>query len=162
MAARTIRGAVAGLIGVAAMAGVITTLRRALLTSEQLAASRTHPEKIVQTIADKMEKGDVPDQQRRRLGDLIHYGYGATWGAILAVGMSNREIRVGRYGLALGMGLWTFGFNVLLPAIGAHPGTWTWKRREFVLTLSAHTAYGLATAATLRLFDANRPQGRTP
>ena len=55
MAARTIRGAVAGLIGVAAMAGVITTLRRALLTSEQLAASRTHPEKIVQTIADKTQ-----------------------------------------------------------------------------------------------------------
>lgn len=152
MVSRTIRGAVAGLIGVAAMAGVITTLRRALLTSEQLAASRTHPEKIVQTIADKMDAGELPDQTRRRLGDLIHYGYGAMWGAVLALVGSGREIRVARDGLALGLGLWAFGFNVLLPTIGAHPGTWTWKRREFVLTLSAHIAYGLATAGSIRLF----------
>jgi hypothetical protein len=138
------------------MAGVITTLRRWLLTSEQLAASRTHPEKIVQRIADQMDAGALEDQTRRRLGDLIHYGYGATWGAILAVAGSGRDIRVVRDGLGLGLGLWAFGFNVLLPAMGAHPGTWTWKRREFVLTLSAHVAYGLATTAALRLFTEER------
>ncbi len=157
----SMRGAGAGLVGVAAMAGVITTLRRWLLTSDQLSASRTHPEKIVQRVADVAGVGELDDQTRRRLGDLIHYGYGATWGAILAVAMSDREVRIGRDGLMLGMGLWVFGFNVLLPLIGAHPGTWTWKRREFVLTLSAHTAYGLATAATLRLIDVGRPTRRT-
>ncbi len=144
-------GAVAGLVGVAAMAGVITTLRRALLTSEQLAASRTHPEKIVQRIADQADMGTLEDQTRRRLGDLIHFGYGATWGAILAAATRNRQVRITGDGLALGLGLWAFGFNVMLPAMGAHPGTWTWKRREFVLTLSAHIAYGIATAGTLRL-----------
>ena len=144
------RGAVAGMVGVAAMAGVITTLRRALLTSEELANSRTHPEKIVQRLADTAEMGTLDDQTRRQLGDVIHFGYGATWGAVLAAMTEDREIDIGRDGLALGLGLWAFGFNVLLPAIGAHPGTWTWKRREFVLTLSAHATYGVVTAAALR------------
>ena len=138
------------MIGVAAMAGVITTLRRALLTSEELAKSRTHPEKIVQRLADTTEMGTLDDRTRRQLGDVIHFGYGAMWGAVLAVMTEDREIDIGRDGLTLGLGLWAFGFNVLLPAIGAHPGTWTWKRREFVLTLSAHTTYGIVTAAALR------------
>lgn len=154
------RGPIAGLVGVAAMAGTITTLRRALLTSEQLAASRTHPEKIVQRVADAAGAGELEDQIRRRLGDLIHFGYGATWGAALAALTRSRDVRVSRDGLALGLGLWAFGFNVLLPAIGAHPGTWTWKRREFVLTLSAHTAYGLVTAGVLRLFQVSTDQAR--
>ncbi len=46
---RTItKGAVGGPVDVAGMAGVITTLRRWLITSEELTKSRTHHEKIVQ------------------------------------------------------------------------------------------------------------------
>lgn len=157
----SMRGAAAGLAGVAAMAGVITTMRRWLLTSEQLAASRTHPEKIVQRIADTMGAGELDDQTRRRLGDIIHFGYGATWGAILSIRTSDREIRIGRDGLTLGLGLWVFGFNVLLPLIRAHPGSWTWKRREFALTLAAHTTYGLTTAAALKLYGGKRPGSTT-
>lgn len=157
----TAKGAAAGLIGVAAMAGVITTMRRWLLTSGQLAASQTHPEKIVQRIAHIGGAGDLDARTRRRLGDLIHFGYGATWGVVLARITSDRPIRIARDGLALGLGLWAFGFNVLLPAIGAHPGTWTWKRREFALTLAAHTTYGIATAAALELMKRDHTNGRT-
>src|SRR5665811_2389264 len=97
----------------------ITTMRRWLLTSEQLSASRTHPEKIDQRIADTTGAGELDDQTRRRLGDLIHFGYGASWGAVLAIVTSGRPIRIRRDGLVLGLGLWTFGFNVLLPMISA-------------------------------------------
>ena len=132
------------------MVGVITTLRRWLLTSEQLAQSQTHPEKIVQRLADIAGSGELGDRTRRRYGDLLHFGYGALWGSILAWTVRSRDVRVTRDGATLGLGLWVFGFNVLLPALGAHRGPWTWRRREFVLTLSAHTAYGVMTAAALR------------
>lgn len=132
------------------MVGVITTLRRWLLSSDQLAASQTHPEKIVQRVADISGIGTLEDQTRRRSGDIVHFGYGAAWGAILATVVRSRDIRIGRDGLALGLGLWAFGFNVLLPVLRAHRGPWTWHRREFVLTLSAHAAYGVTTAAALR------------
>jgi hypothetical protein len=155
----TTKGVIAGMLGVAGMAGVITTLRRGLLSSEQLAASRTHPEKIVVRAADTLGMEDLADQTRRRLGDLMHFGYGAIWGVALARFTQTRRVHIVAHGLGLGLGLWTFGFNALLPAIRAHPGPWTWKRREFVLTLSAHITYGLVTAATLRLFqhEGNQP-----
>ena len=146
-----LHGSMAGLVGVAAMAGVITTLRRGLLTSDELAAARTHPEKMTQRIADGLGAGALDDRTRRQLGDLLHFGYGAMWGAVLAEASKSRDVRIGRDGLVLGLGLWLFGFNVLLPAIGAHPGPWTWRRREFVLTLSAHATYGLVTAGALRV-----------
>jgi hypothetical protein len=53
----TIKGGLAGLAGTSAMVGVITTLRRGLLSSEQLAAAQTHPEKIVQRGADMAGAG---------------------------------------------------------------------------------------------------------
>lgn len=124
------------------MAGTITTLRRWLLTSEEPAASRTHPEKIVQRIADQMDVGELDDQLRRRPGDTIHHGHDALWRVILGAAGSGRDVHIARDGH--GLGLWTFGFNVLLPAIGAHPGTWTWK------------PCGPATATAQRLFGDSR------
>lgn len=157
-----VRGTAAGLVGVVAMVGVITTLRRWLLTSDELALSRTHPEKIAQRLADMAGSGTLEDRSRRRAGDILHYGYGALWGVALALCTRSRDVRVGRDGLALGLGLWVVGFNALLPSIGAHQGPWTWRRREFVLTLTAHAAYGLATAAVLRSLGPARSRKPTP
>ncbi len=151
-------GAFAGLVGTTAMVGLITTLRRALLDSDQLSTSRTHPEKIVQRLADLANMETLDDRTRRRAGDVIHFGYGAMAGVALDSCTRSREIRVVKDGGLLGFVLWAFGFNVLLPSLGAHPGTWTWGRREFVLTMTAHGAYGFAAAATLRLIRANQAQ----
>jgi uncharacterized membrane protein YagU involved in acid resistance len=149
-------GVLAGLVGTTAMVGVITTLRRSILDTDQLSASLTHPEKIVQRLGDLTGLETFDDRTRRRAGDVFHFGYGALAGAAFACSTRSREVRVVRDGGILGLGLWAFGFNVLLPALRAHPGAWTWERREFVLTLSAHAAYGFGTAATLRLLRANQ------
>lgn len=149
--ADTIKGGIAGIAGTAAMVGVITTLRRSLLTSDQLATAQTHPEKIVQRSADLLEAGTLDDETRRLLGDALHFGYGAFWGAVLATMTDSGGVRPLDHGLALAGGLWAFGFNVLMPGLGVQGGPWTWKRREFVLTISAHLAYGLGTAGALRL-----------
>jgi hypothetical protein len=143
------RGTLAGLLGVAAMAGVITTLRRTLLTTEQLNAAKTHPEKIVERGAAMAGMEELDDQTRRRLGDLIHFGYGAAWGAVYAVLSRGGAANPVAGGLALAGGLWAFGFNVLMPVLGVQAGPWKWGKREFVFTISAHIAYGLVTAGTL-------------
>jgi len=147
------RGTFAGLIGVAGMAGVVTTLRRVVLPSEQLAQVRTHPEKIVVRLAEASEMDPPDDVTRRRAAELLHYGYGALWGVALAAATRNRSVRPLRDGLVLAAGLWAFGFNVLLPAIKADRPSWQWGPREFLFTMSAHAAYGLATAATLDILD---------
>lgn len=150
-----LRGAAAGSVGVACMVGVITTLRRGLLTREQLATAHTHPEKVVARLADVLDLGELDDRTVRRAGDAIHFGYGAAWGAVLALATEGRGVRP-RHGALLAGGLWTLGFNVLMPGLGIQPGPWTWRGREFVLTLSAHAAYGAGTVGALRLLGASR------
>lgn len=145
-----LRGAVSGLLGVTAMVGVITTLRRGLLTSEQLATARTHPEKIVVRGAVLAGLDEPDDQTRRQLGDLIHFGYGAMWGAALAAATKDGDVKIA-HGVALATALWAFGFNVLMPVLRVQAGPWTWGKREYVLTTSAHLAYGVVTAGTLRV-----------
>jgi hypothetical protein len=104
-----VRGTFSGLLGVSAMVGVITSLRRTLLTTEQLNAAKTHPEKIVERAAAMAGLDELDDETRRRLGDLIHFGYGATWGAVYAVLSKDAAINPVTGGLALAGGLWAFG-----------------------------------------------------
>ena len=148
-------GAIAGAAGVAGMAGVITSLRRAILTTEELAGSKWHPEKVVEALAEKAGQETPDDQTRRRLGDTIHYGYGAMWGAALAIATSDRSISPIGHGVPMAAGLWALGFGAVLPAVGAHPPFWTWKtRREFILTGSAHLTWGVATATIIKALRA--------
>ncbi len=145
------RGAVAGAVGVAAMAGVITSLRRALLTTEELAGAKWHPEKVVESLAAKAGYSEIDDRTRRRLGDFIHYGYGAMWGVALALATKDGRPSALRHGAPLAAGLWGLGFGAVLPAVGAHPPFWTWKTpREFILTGTAHLTWGVTTATVLR------------
>jgi len=62
-----VRGAIAGAAGVAGMAGVITSLRRAILTREQLAGAKWHPEKVVESLAAKAGYGELDDQGPEQL-----------------------------------------------------------------------------------------------
>ena len=146
-----IRGSIAGTAGVAGMAGVITSLRRALLSTAELAGSKWHPEKVVEAIAARTGIGTPDDQTRRRIGDAIHYGYGAMWGAAFATATPNAALRPIGHGVPMAAALWGLGFGAVLPAVGAHPPFWAWKSpREFVLTGAAHLTWGIATVTVLK------------
>lgn len=149
------QGALAGAAGVAGMAGVITSLRRAILTSDQLAGAKWHPEKVVEALVQRAGYRELGDQTRRRLGDLIHYGYGAMWGAVLASATRGGQISPSRHGVPLAVALWLLGFGAVLPVVGAHPPFWTWKTpREFALTGAAHLTWGVGTATVLKALRA--------
>lgn len=145
------QGALAGAAGVAGMAGVITSLRRAILSTEELAGAKWHPEKVVEALATRAGYAELDDQTRRRLGDLIHYGYGAIWGAVLAAATRDGPVSPARQGVPLAAALWVLGFGAVLPLVGAHPPFWTWRTsREFLLTGTAHLTWGLGTATVLK------------
>lgn len=120
------QGALAGAAGVAGMAGVITSSRRAILTSDQLADAKWHPEKVVEALAARAGHGELDDQTRRRLADLIHCGYGAIWDVVLTAATTDRPLSPARHGAPLAVALWMLGFGAVL-RIGAHPPFWTWK-----------------------------------
>lgn len=143
-------GAVAGTWGVAGMAGVITTLRRGLVPPDELV--KTHPEKVIER-AWQAAGGDVDQldvMTRRRLGDLLHFGFGAFWGAVYALVSQQRELDPLKSGTLVGAALWIGAFCGYMPLLGIQEGAWHWKGRELVLTGSAHAAYGVTMAVVLR------------
>ncbi len=147
-----LKGAIAGAVGVAGMAGAITTLRRALLSSDHQV--KTHPEKVIERLYTAFGRSDELDVlTRRRLGDLIHFGYGAMWGAIYAIATEGRRPHPLVGGPSLAVALWILGFTTLMPTLGVQAGPWTWERREFVLTGTAHLAYGTVTALMLEALE---------
>lgn len=143
------RGVVAGLWGVAAMAGVITTLRRALVPPDHMVT--THPEKVIERARQLAgSSGELDVQTRRRLGDLLHFAFGALWGVAYATKTGRHDIDPLIGGPLTGAALWAVGFCGYMPILGIQPGPWHWHRREFVLTGSAHLAYGTTMAMILR------------
>ncbi len=143
------RGVVAGLWGVAAMAGVITTLRRALVPPDHIV--KTHPEKVIERARELAgSSGQLDVQTRRRLGDLLHFAFGALWGVAYASKTARRDIDPLVGGALTGAALWVAGFCGYMPMLGVQPGAWHWDKRELILTGSAHLAYGTTMAMILR------------
>ena len=148
-------GFAAGLWGVAGMAGVITTLRRALVPPDEVIT--THPELVVERIKRAIGyEGDLDPMTRRRLADILHFGFGATWGTVYAVLTRDRDVDPLLGGAAAGSLLWVSAFWGYLPALGVQPGAWTWEKREHLLTGSAHLAYGMTMATVLHSLKSRR------
>lgn len=142
-------GAAAGLWGVAGMAGVITTLRRALVPPEQLIT--THPEKVIERAWQAVggDPAELDVMTRRRLGDALHFGFGAFWGAVYALATQHRELDPVKSGLLVASALWVGAFCGYMPLLGIQEGAWRWRGRELLLTGSAHAAYGVTMTVVL-------------
>lgn len=150
---RTARhGIAAGLWGVAGMAGAITTLRRALVPPDE--DITTHPEMVVERLKRAIGfEGDLDPMTRRRLADVLHFGFGATWGMVYAVTTRGRHVDPLVGGAAAGSLLWLTAFWGYMPALGVQPGAWTWDKREHLLTGTAHVVYGMTMATILQSLE---------
>ena len=71
--------------------------------------------------------------------------------------MSSRAPRVWA-GLPFGAAVWATGY-VVLPRLGVYEEIWNYDLETLAKDLSAHLAFGTATAAAFRLL---RPGGRQP
>jgi hypothetical protein len=83
---------------------------------------------------------------------LLHLGYGSTWGAIYALCVQPRgSASLGR-SLGLGLGLWALGSMVIFPALKIARPAWRQKPRQELVNVSAHLLYGAVTALVLDEF----------
>ena len=103
-----------------------------------------------QTIA-----GKPPESQETRtlLSELVHWllsmGMGGVYGAIR--GRAAMPDVLG--GLALGVGLWFFGDELVMPLLGVAKGPTAYAPALHAYALGAHIPYGLATSATTQLLQ---------
>jgi hypothetical protein len=143
--ARTIgRGAVAGLAGTAAMT-VSSTVEAKL----RKRAFSTAPARAAQKVLGIKEFESPRDVAR--FSDLVHWGYGTSWGVVRALlrelGVGPRLATPAHFGALWGSEL------VMLPSLDVAPPAYLWAKEEVAIDVFHHLVYTAATAFAYERLD---------
>ena len=129
------RGVLAGLVGTAAMTAS-STLEMKLRGRE---ASNAPADAAAKVLGMDFED----EASKSRFGDLVHWGYGAGWGAVRgmigAAGIEGVPAAVAHFGVVLG------AEQVMLPTLKVAPPIWEWGAAEIAIDLLHHLVYTGAT-----------------
>lgn len=138
---RTIHGALAGISGAATMNVLRMLAHRAGLIDVMV------PQKVEQRMRRAVGVRLWPTPGAYRVVDqVLHLGYGATWGALFgALTPVPARASIART-LAFGVGLWGIGSFVLFPALHIGRPAWESSTSENAVNIAAHVAYAAATA----------------
>jgi uncharacterized membrane protein YagU involved in acid resistance len=144
VASELLLGALAGLVGTAAMTATMRALHRGLPARERYPLP---PREIIQEVLPQPALRRIAEDQRQSLTMAAHFAYGAATGAVYAVARPSESAAVGAlYGVlvwgASYLG-WIPGLRILEPAT-RHPA------RRNRLMIASHLVWGAAMAATLR------------
>lgn len=156
---RAARGLVAGVIGTATMTAW-QELSAKLQGGQDEASQDSEPSDPWAEASPPAQVGrmilqglgqDVPADKIGLLTNVMHWGYGTTWGGLYGalMGRVAREQPLVR-GLAFGAGVWVMSYVQLVP-LGLYELPWKYPPSELALDLSYHLAYGagLGTAGAL-------------
>lgn len=141
-----LKGAVAGMVGGAAMMMAMKVEQKALLPEGR--TMEPPPKKLVETLAGKADVG-LEDGQARMAGMGVHMGYSAMWGALFGIVQNRVHPPSAMHGLLLAGLVYAANFPSfgLLPRLGVLPPPSQQPLREAAIPAGAHVVYGLATAA---------------
>ncbi len=149
--ASAVRGAAAGLVGVAAM-----TLAEKV---EQSLTGRPNSYVPAHTLERLLGLPARPDSERLWLNWAMHWGQGIALGAVRAL-MAERGVR-GPIGSFLFLNLRLLNDQTLENATGVGAPPWTWPRDEQAIDLTHKAIYAFTTGAVAdRLIP--EPDRRTP
>jgi len=141
---RLLLGALAGLVGTAAMTAAMRALHRRLPPQQRYPLP---PREIVQEVLPEPAERRMAEGHRQSLTMAAHFGYGAATGALYAAARPPASPTLGAlYGvLVWGVSYlgWIPGARILEPAT-QHPG------RRNGLMIACHLVWGATMAATLR------------
>lgn len=145
-----LKGALAGMIGGAAMMMAMKAEEKLLLPKGQQV--EPPPKKLVETLAEKQGM-ELSDTQAMAAGMGVHMGYSALWGAVFGVVQNRLHPPDLLHGLLLGGLVYatTFPERGLLPKMGVLPPPSQQSMEKAAIPVGAHVVFGLATAAA---FDA--------
>lgn len=143
LAAAVGRGLAAGLAGTAAM--TVSSTVEAKLRSREASTTPSRAASKVLGVVPVDEPGE------RRFNTIVHWGYGAGWGAVRGI--------LGAIGLGAvpatfvhGAMVWG-GEQVVLPATGAgHPAT-QWQTTDIAIDVWHHVVYAVATSVAYGWLD---------
>jgi len=91
------------------------------------------------------QRGPFSDEQKQKVGTLIHYGFGARWGMLYGLlRESYPQMRSLRGVVFYSSVVWMISDNLILPVfrLAAWPNRYSWKTHTYAW--SAHLVFGFA------------------
>lgn len=113
------------------------------------------PAQVGKRVAEGLLQRELKPQAARLVTNLVHWGYGITWGAAYGIvaGSTKRARATG--GLLFGPIVWSTAYLVL-PPTGIYKPMREYDAKTLWKDASAHLAYGVGTAAIFRILAGRR------
>jgi putative membrane protein len=149
------RGVLVGFVGGLIAAGVMSAVHHALSNVMPRPPAGAQQEedatvKVASGVTRALLQRDIPEDSKPRAGSIVHYGFGATVGAVYGgIAEAVPRVTVGA-GLPFGVAVWLGAHVIMVPAAGLAPPPW---RRPFaaeLLEFVAHLLYGATTELVRR------------
>lgn len=84
---------------------------------------------------------DVPPEKIGLVTNVMHWGYGTSWGMLYGVIHGTDPRTPLGSGLLFGTGVWAMSYVTLVP-MGLYKPPWSYTPTELAMDLSYHLAYG--------------------
>ena len=145
---RVLLGALAGIVGTAAMTSAMRLLHRRLPPSERYPLP---PREIMERLIPDAGRTARSETGRQQATLVAHFGYGAAAGALYAAAGGGRGPLAGA---AYGVAVWGASYLGHLPALGILEPAVRHPLRRNALMIAVHLVWGATMAASLRELEA--------
>lgn len=106
------------------------------------------PAQVGKRMFEGLLQTDLPPERAGFTNNVVHWGYGMLWGALFGIVVGSGRARL-RYGPLFGPLVWAAGYAMLAP-MKLYKPMWEYDAGTLAKDLSAHVAYGVATAAAFK------------
>ena len=108
------------------------------------------PAQVAQRLARGVLGRPLPDSAARPTNNVMHWGYGVAWGAVL--GLTRARLRTPAVALGAGFGCLVFASSyAVLGAMGIYRPIWEYAPSETGRDLAFHLVYGGTSAVVLNV-----------
>ena len=138
---RIVRGVLGGALGESAMTIVRLAARRLGLVEAMVPQSAEA--RVTEASGVEPPGGRIGHQAT---AEVLHHGYGAAFGALMALAARDPGDGVVGRGLVFGAGVWLLSMLGVVPVLGLAPPPWRARGSVNAVNGASHLIYGLATA----------------
>jgi hypothetical protein len=103
------------------------------------------PGQVGKRLIEGFTQRKLPDSAAWLVSTVMHWSYGAAWGALYGVLAGSARAPHAVYGAPFGALVWA-GDYAALPQAGLYEQIWKYDRKTLSVDLGAHVAYGTGTA----------------
>jgi uncharacterized membrane protein YagU involved in acid resistance len=103
------------------------------------------PALVAKKIGEKVFGRQVSAEKIPLLTNVMHWGYGTTWGVLYGLAHARGSEHPLRRGVAFGIGVWTMSYVQLVP-MGLYEPPWKYSPKELAPEIGYHLAFGTGVA----------------